>query len=177
MEPTNFPSARGWVDSISIFISGWIYPPTNTPLMATNYYFLTDVREELFHPWGNTLGKVSGLNIEILSVAFTSKQACLQYFSSGVEWQRVGQQGFSQETQVDERSEVRGQVVRDDLAGPRPPGQHGLMEEAIKAVGQSITPIVCPFSPPFIGLAVVRQMSWANFISILIFWGYCLMRK
>lgn len=107
----------------------------------------------------NTLGRVSGVDIEIQSVAFTSKQARLQYFSGGVEWQRVGQQGFRQQTQVDERSEVRGQVVCDDLAGPRPPGQHGLMEEAIKAVGQSITPIVCPFSPPLIGLAVVSQMS------------------
>ncbi|TNN40552.1 hypothetical protein EYF80_049273 [Liparis tanakae] len=51
--------------------------------------------------------------------------------SQRVERQRVGQQGFGQQTQVDERSEVRGQVVCDDLTRLRPPGQHGLMEKVI----------------------------------------------
>ena len=107
-----------------------------------------------------TLGKVSGFNKK-LSVVFTSKQAGLQYFSSRVEGQRVGQQGFSQQAQVDERSEVRGQVVCDDLTGLFPPGQHGLMEEEkqINAISQSITPFVCPFFHPLIRSAVVSQMS------------------
>lgn len=35
------------------------------------------------------------------SFGFTSEHICLQYFSSSIEWQRVGQLGFSQQAQID----------------------------------------------------------------------------
>ena len=74
---------------------------------------------------------------------FTSEQTGVQYLSGRVERQRVGQQGFGQQTQVDEGSEVRGQVVCDDLTGFCAPRQHGLMEEGNNQCNRSINHSVC----------------------------------
>lgn len=77
----------------------------------------------------------------------TCEQAALEYFGCRVERQGEGQQGLRQQAHVDERSEVRGQVLCNDLTGPSPPGQHGLMEKTITTTSQSITPFVCFLSP------------------------------
>lgn len=60
---------------------------------------------------------------------FTCQQPGLQDFSSRVERQRVGEQGFGQQTQIDQRSKVKGQVICDDFTSLWTPGQHGLMKE------------------------------------------------
>lgn len=95
---------------------------------------------------GVRFGKVS-VDASDAEGVFTCEQAALEYSGSRVERQRERQQGFRQQAHVDERSEVRGQVLCNDLTGPCPPGQHGLMEKTITTTSQSITPFVCFLSP------------------------------
>lgn len=89
---------------------------------------------------------------------FTCEQAALEYLGSRVEGQGERQQGFHQQAHVDERSEVRGQVLCNDLTGPGPPGQHGLMEKTITTTSQSIT-ICLLLVPPLISLFLYASLS------------------